>query len=125
MKVEQFEFGTVEFHNNLVIGVMKQGVDFGKECVDTLIKRLNYHYPEKPFVYISHRKYDYSLNPAEARRLQESTHIKAAAFVLVRKLSYESFQTEKIFYKIPTATFPAIEEAINWANGIIADKESK
>lgn len=119
MKEEKTHFGTVEYHENIAVGIVNAGVDFGKECVDTLIEGLNRNFQDKPFIYISNRVNDYSLNPAETRRLELETNMIGAAFVLVRRFSFDSFQTEKVFYRIPTHACTSKEDAMNWAHKIL------
>ena len=122
MKEEKTHFGTVEYHENIAVGIVDAGVDFGKECVDTLIEGLNRHFQDKPFVYISYRINDYSISPGEAKRLEKETNIAGAAFVLVRRFSFDSFQTEKFFYKIPNYACATIKEAMDWAKEILTEQ---
>lgn len=119
MREEQTEYGILHFHEHFVVGTIHAGIDFDKACVDDIVMRLNAAYGNRPFVYISNRIHDYSLNPAQVRRLESETSIIAAAFVLLRRFSHESFQTERVFYKLPIATFQTVDEAITWARAQI------
>jgi len=114
MREERLPFGNLQYFEDYVISTIDGGIDLDRSCVDTLIDHLNQFYGNRPFAYITHRVNDYSLNPAEAKRLITETQIRMAAFVLLRKFSYDSYQTERAFYKIPTAAFGTMEEAINW-----------
>ena len=115
MREVSLPFGSLLYFEQYVISTIDSGVDFDKDCVDTLIRDLNEHYGDHPFVYITNRKNDYSLNPTEARRIISETSLSAAAFVLVRKFSFDSFKSERAFYKIPTEAFPSLRPAIEWA----------
>ncbi len=115
MREVRLPFGSLLCFEQYVICTIDSGVDFDKDCVDTLIGALQDNYGDQPFVYITNRKNDYSLNPAEARRIISETSLSAAAFVLVRKFSFDSFQSERAFYKIPTEAFPSLRQAIEWA----------
>jgi len=123
MTDKRLSFGSLEFCDDYVVCTIDLGVDLDAQKVDVLIESLNHHFGNRPFVYISNRIHDYSLNPTESKRLFSSTKIKAAAFVLVRKFSFESFLTEKVFYKIPTAVFPTVAEAVKWAKSLKTGQE--
>lgn len=115
MKVVQLDFGKIIFEKNYVISEINSGIDLEVSEVDELIKVIQDEFGENPYVLISNRINDYSLNPSESRRVANETPLKAAAFVLKRQFSFNSFQSERIFYKVPTQAFNNIEDAIEWA----------
>ena len=119
----ELDFGTLEIHDHCVISTIKEGVLFDKEERKKLFKVFDAYFEEKPFVYISNRKNDYTVNPTSY--LQEddySNQLVGMAVLCYSKSSYQTALFEKKFYSRAFNVFYNIEACKLWANEILFEK---
>ena len=114
MREVVLSFTTLQFYDNYVVSIVNSGVDLGSDRITELGEVIKKEFGDKPFGYISCRTNDYSLDPIKFMSVIRESNVRAAAFVLTRKISYDSFESEKYFYQLPLATFSDIESAKKW-----------
>lgn len=111
------DFGALEFHENLAIGIINEGVDLSQEQESEIFSYCTRQFGEEDFVFISHRINSYSFNPfmhKEVANMQE--HLKAYAVVARTPAQRLSFAIEKLFFKKPCSFFLNMEDAMLWAS---------
>ncbi len=117
------EFGTVEIHKNCVISTIKEGVLFDVEERKQLYEVFDKYFNEEPFVYISNRKNDYTVNPTSY--LQEddySNQLLGMAVICYSESSYHTALFEQKFYKRAFKVFYSTEACEIWAKNILFNR---
>ncbi|WP_339696318.1 hypothetical protein [uncultured Marixanthomonas sp.] len=119
----ELEFGTLEIHENCVISTIKEGILFDKEERKKMYRIFEKYFEGKPFIYISNRKNDYTVNPTSY--LQDdhfSNHLVGMAVLCYSKSSFDNALFEKQFYKRAFNVFYTVEACKLWANEILVSE---
>lgn len=114
----ELSFTSLIFYDSVVISTIKEDIIVEKDHVEQLKEICTAHFGEKEFVYITHRKYNYNVNPVIYLDLVKINTLKGIAVVSdkIEKLKTANF--EKQFSPVPYELFHNKEEAIVWAKGI-------
>ncbi|WP_245933878.1 hypothetical protein [Candidatus Ulvibacter alkanivorans] len=118
----RFDFGTVEVHNNYVIMTMKEGVTVKPEYNKELERIAETYFPNQPFAYITNRVHSYAVDPRVYLETSKIENLVAFAVVSKKPVNITNVEVEKIFLKKPLETFTDMDEAISWAQDIIASQ---
>ncbi|MBT8294815.1 MAG: hypothetical protein KJO51_00190, partial [Gramella sp.] len=59
----ELSFTNLEFYDSVVVSTIKEDIVFDAHHVAHLRKICADHFLNKPFVYITHRKHNYNVNP--------------------------------------------------------------
>ena len=62
-KVLELEFTVLEFFQEYVISMPREGVVLEKKQINDLVEACSGYYDDKDFIYISYRVNDYNVNP--------------------------------------------------------------
>jgi len=101
--------------DNYVINQIKEGVHVEIEQIDLVEKLIKQHLPSSPFIYISDRKYSYSINPMTYKSISEIENMEAFIVVTHDKTRLALVNFEKQFYDKTLMVFEHLEDAITWA----------
>ncbi|MCH4823305.1 hypothetical protein ML462_08960 [Gramella lutea] len=112
-------FTDLEFYDSVVISTIKNDIIIGQEHVEELRKICNEHFQDKDFVYITHRKYDYNVNPVVYINLIQKNTLKGIAVLSDNIDRLRTANFEKNFSPVPFELFQNKEEAIIWAQSLI------
>lgn len=119
--ITKYDFGfcNVEIYDDYVKVVINEGETVSPEHNETLIELANAHFKNRPFVYITHRIYSYSVNPTIY--LETSKIENLVGFAVVSTNHKQKIQTklEKAFFEKEFRQFDTMEEALSWKNEII------
>ncbi|THD66696.1 STAS/SEC14 domain-containing protein [Robertkochia marina] len=110
------DFGTLEFHGNVAIGIINEGIDLTQEQESEIFSFCQQQFGDENFAYISHRINSYSFNPfmhKEVANLQDG--LQAYAVVAKTPAQRLSFAIEKLFFKKPCGFFLSMEDALEWS----------
>ncbi|SDR74015.1 hypothetical protein [Gramella sp. MAR_2010_147] len=116
----ELSFTNLVFYESMVISTIKEDLIIEKEHIEKLREICISHFKDRSFVYITHRKYNYNVNPVVYIDLIQINKLKGIAVISdkIEKLKTANF--EKNFSPVPYELFQNKEEAIIWANGIIS-----
>lgn len=112
---KNFDFGNLYLHENYVIAVMHQGITVLPEYNKYLVEIADTYYKDTPFVYITHRKHSYAVDPSVYFETSKIENLRAFAVVSQKEIDARTVPVEKIFFKKPFQLFDDLEEAIAWA----------
>ena len=116
----ELDFTELVFYNAMVISTVKEDVIIEKQQVQELIDRCIEHFQDEGFVYITHRKYNYNVNPVIYIDLVNTQTLKGIAVVSDDLERLKTANFEKNFSPVPYELLNLIEEAMSWAKGIVA-----
>jgi hypothetical protein len=109
----------VEIHDNYLIAVMEEGITVIPEHNRVLLDIVQKYYPNKPFAYITHRKYSYSVDPSIYFETSKIENLKAFAIVSKHEINQMNAELEKKFLKKPLRHFEELEDAVKWVKELI------
>ena len=116
----ELSFTDLVFYDSVVISTVKEDVIIAKEQVNTLIDVCLEHFDSKDFVYITNRKFNYNVNPVIYRDLVNTNNLKGIAVVSDNLEKLKTANFEKNFSPVPYELFNLKEEAMSWANSLVA-----
>ena len=116
----ELSFTDLVFYDSVVISTVKEDVIIAKEQVNTLIDVCLEHFNSKDFVYITNRKFNYNVNPVIYRDLVNANNLKGIAVVSDNLERLKTANFEKNFSPVPYELFNLKEEAMSWANSLVA-----
>ena len=116
----ELDFCTLEIHQNCVISTIHEGVLFDVKERRELYKVFDTYFDNRPFVYISNRKNDYTVNPTSYLQKEDYTnHLVGMAVLCYSKSSYQTALFEKKFYDRAFNVFYSVEACKLWAKEIL------
>lgn len=105
-----------------MVAVINKGIHLSPAENQILIDSANSYYGHKPFVYITHRKHSYSVDPIVFIKTAKMKNLLGVAVVADVPVSKGNAEIEKLFYKKPYEIFSDLNDAILWAKQILSDE---
>ena len=115
----KLSFTDLEFYESVVISTIKEDVVIQEDHVDKLREICNEHFQNQDFVYITHRKYNYNVNPVIYIDLLRTKTLKGIAVLSDKIERLQTANFEKNFSPVPFELFENKSEAIIWAKSLI------
>ena len=119
VKTLELKFTALEFFENFVVSTLFESIIFDQKCVDELEAILLSYFGDRSFVYISHRKADYNVDPTIYRNLKNIIPLKGIAVVSLNPSAITMATFEKKFSPIPYELFIEMEDAMEWAEELV------
>lgn len=117
-----FDFGEVTIHNNYLIVVVSAGEHLTPNHNTILVNIVNDYFYDKPFVYLTHRKYSYSVDPAIYLETSKIENLAGFAVIAEVPVSKGNAQIEKLFLNKPFEIFDSLDDALIWAKNIVENE---
>ncbi|WP_299113698.1 hypothetical protein [uncultured Winogradskyella sp.] len=114
-----FDFCDMTIYDHYLVVVIKEGINIKSEHSDVLVEVTNTYYPNKPFVYITHRINSYSVDPKIYYQTVKIENLKGFAVVSNNYQAKVNAQIEQMFFTKPFEIFTDLEDAFNWADRLI------
>lgn len=113
-----YSFCTVNIYHNFIVVVINSGEHLTPDYNAILLDIVEKYFKDRPFVYLTHRKNSYSVDPAIY--LQTSKIETLAGFGVIAEVpvSKGNAEVEKLFLNKPFEIFKTLDDAIVWANEI-------
>lgn len=108
------DFVQIETYSNYAILTIKEGILLDLPKLELLFEVFDSYFPNKPFGYISDRKFDFSVNPTCYLEVSNHPRLKAIGILCHKESSYETAKFEKAFYKRPFEAFYTMPECKTW-----------
>ncbi|SDS64513.1 hypothetical protein SAMN04487764_2700 [Gillisia sp. Hel1_33_143] len=120
IKTLELEFTTLEFYSNYVISRVHEEIVFSKQHIQELVEICSEAFKDTKFAYISKRDHVYNVDPNVYRELEiVRKNLMAVAIVSDRVSTLNIAHFEKTFAKVNFEIFISLEDAIDWATGIL------
>lgn len=118
-KTLTYEFGSIEVYENFVISYINKGFHLTPDKNKILEDIANEYFFDRAFVYITHRKYSYSVDPSIYLKTSEIINLAGFAVVAQVPLAKGNAQVEKLFLDKPFEIFSSLDEAKTWVQSIL------
>ena len=119
-----YDFGVVNLYDNYLITTVNAGEHLTPAHNTILVNLANDYFSNKPFVYLTHRKYSYSVDPAIYLETSKIKNLAGFGVIAEVPVSKGNAQVEKLFLNKPFEIFDTLDDALVWAKKII-DNEPK
>lgn len=125
MKIQKYDFGTLEIGDHFIVGEMKEGADIHLDVVSRIIDIANEAFNGERWGYISNRINSYSLNPIVHMEAPEFEKNMVVFAVVTNKDTHRiNAELEKSFsdeqYKFEC--FLNLETAIAWVTQVLTEE---
>ncbi|MFM1878784.1 MAG: hypothetical protein RLZZ241_1650 [Bacteroidota bacterium] len=119
------DFGSFKFYKNLIIGKINPGSKVTFEQILPLLAIWPLYYNEtEPMVYLSDRQSSYSLDPTMHFEIQKLfPFLLGYGIIVYNEINYRVAQLEQQFLSCPTGIFKDLESAVEWAQGLIQQRQ--
>lgn len=120
LKTHELEIGTFRFYDSVIIGQIREGMQVTLDDALPLLALGWEQYRNRPVVYISDRKYSYSLDPTmhfETKKLVP--YLSGYAWVVYNRLNEQNARLEARFLDCPTQICSSLDAAIAWAGDLL------
>jgi len=116
--IKILDFCILKFYDNYVISIINEGIHLTVELTNIMSEIALNYYKGNPFVYISHRVNNYSVDTDVYIEISKMKTLAGFVVVSNEKSSIKNALLEKVFIEKPFQIFSNIEDAILWANNI-------
>ncbi len=126
MKINHCDFGEFIVYENYIIGMINEGIVFGKKEHEVLLEICGEHYKNCPFGYISNRVYSYTIDPMIY--INMSTHDNFIAIAVVcnnNRMVEQISKIEKLFFDKHFAYFDNLNAAQEWISKLVVPQKEK
>ncbi|GAA3789526.1 hypothetical protein GCM10022271_22480 [Corallibacter vietnamensis] len=122
----KYTFGEFTIYSNYIVAVMKEGVTISNEKYNAIVDITKKYYGDsKPFVYVTHRKNSYAINPKVYLETSKIDNLLGFAVVTGEKIMIDNSDIEKLFLQKPFEIFSTLEDAYKWANKLCKNKSDE
>lgn len=123
LKVQEFHFGRLEYHDCYAIGILNHNTKVDTAISKTILSALKERYGKKKIVYISDRELTHEVDPAVYKFIDHKTLVAIAVVSSKREEAVISASQEQAVYKGSFGVFNTLESAVSWAKSFI-DQEN-
>jgi len=122
--VHELEIGKLTLYPNIIVGEVADGVHLTFENATVAAQIMAQEYKDTtPFVYISNRVNSFSMDPVAYKDLFSVVpNIQGMAIVAKSKKRRMLSNLERIFIKKPMRVFSSMDEALDWSNKLLKNK---
>lgn len=113
------DFCELHIYEEFVISIANEGVTISPEHNQELINVVETYFPEREFVYISHRINSYTVDPITYFETSKIKNLKGFAVVSKAYKARANADVEKLFLNKPFEIFDDIDKAISWTKSIL------
>lgn len=120
----KLDIGNFSFYKNVIVGEFSEGVHVTHENAIVPIQIATQLYGSKePIIYISHRKYSYSMDPVGYKEtVALFPNFIAFGIVTQNKRTRMLANLERLFIKRPIRLFNTLDEALVWAEEFLLNE---
>ncbi|MDM9630049.1 hypothetical protein [Robiginitalea aurantiaca] len=125
LTTHELAIGTFNFYEHVIVGQIREGMQISIDNVLPLLALSWEAYQNTSMVYISDRKYSYSLDPTmyyEVKKL--IPYMKGYAWVVHNDFNRQVAEIEARFLQCPNAIHSSMSDALKWSLKILEDSSA-
>lgn len=119
----KFDFCEMLIFDSYVIVTINEGITISPKHNIELNNVVETYFRNKKFVYISHRKNSYAVDPATYIETSKIENLKGFAVVSKDYKAKSNAEVEKLFLTKPYEIFDDMTKAIAWKNSILNQED--
>lgn len=113
------DFAKIAIHDRFMIVEVNTGVHLNPDHHDVLEEVAKLYFKDDPFIYITHRKNSYSVDPIIYKKTSQLKSLVGFAVVVDVPVSKANAEIEKLFLNKPFEIFQSLDNAIVWAKKVL------
>jgi hypothetical protein len=117
------DFAKITIDHQLMIVEVNKGEHLTPTHHELLEEVARIYFGDTPFIYITHRKNSYSVDPVIYKKTSQIKNLLGFAVVADVPLAKANAEVEKLFLNKPFEIFQTLEDALNWAKTLLDSKE--
>jgi len=122
-KILKYPFCTIEVYKDYVISSINEGVHLTPDKNKVLEDIAKEYFKDTKFVYITHRKHSYSVDPSIYLQTSQIKNLAGFAVVAEVPLSKGNAEVERLFFNNkPFEIFAALEDAKSWVKTVLGNE---
>ena len=118
------EFAKITIHNRFMVVEVNKGEHLTPQHHDVLEEVAKIYFKNDSFIYITHRKNSYSVDPVIYKKTSQIKNLLGFAVVADVPVAKGNAEVEKLFLNKPFEIFQSLNNAISWAKSILNNKEN-
>ena len=118
-KTLTFDFCSVTVCKRYMVVVIFAGTHITPEHNSVLENIVDSYFKDQPFVYLTHRKNSYSVDPAIYVKTSKIKNLAGFGVIAEKPVSRANAAVEKLFLNKPFEIFDNLEDARIWAKHIL------
>lgn len=123
LTTHELAIGTFRFYEQVVVGQVREGLQISMDNVLPLLALSWEAYRDTSVVYISDRKYSYSLDPTMYYEVQKlAPHITGYAWVVYNEINRKTAELEARFLQCPKAIHHTMDNALQWSVNLLQNE---
>jgi hypothetical protein len=123
LTTHELAIGSFRFYEQVVVGRVREGMQISMDNVLPLLALSWEAYRDTSVVYISDRKYSYSLDPTMYYEVQKlAPHITGYAWVVYNEINQKIAELETRFLQCPTAIHHTMDKALEWSVNLLQNE---
>ncbi len=121
-KIQEFDFGRLEFHEHYAIGKINTNRVVDTQVARTVLNALKDHFGKRRMVYISDREFGHSVD-LSVYKLIDPKKMVAIAIVSARKEEViNAAGQEQAVYGGSFGVFNTLDSAVSWAQSFVEEE---
>jgi len=113
-------FVTFELHEDYLIATVREGVVLEAKEAEKFHEVFDAHYSDRPFGYISNRKFDYTINPTYYKEVEKfDFDLVVVATLCYSEASYGMAKFAEKFFTWRHEAFYTLEECVLFINELL------
>ncbi len=123
LTTHELAIGTFRFYEHVVVGQVREGMQISMDNVLPLLALSWEAYRDTSVVYISDRKYSYSLDPTMYYEVQKLVpHMSGYAWVVYNEINRKIAELEARFVQCPNAIHTTMDAALQWSVNLLQNE---
>ncbi len=122
LKIQEFDFGRIEFYDSYAIGKIKSNRVVDTTVARSVLNALKEHYGKRKMVYISDREFGHSVDLSVYKLIDSR---KMVAIAIVSSNKEEVINTagrEQAVYSGSFGVFNTMDSAVSWAQSFVEEE---
>lgn len=115
----KFDFCEMHIYDDYVIVIIDEGIIVSPKHNIELNNVVDTYFRNKKFVYISHRKNSYTVDPTTYIETSKIKNLVAFAIVSKDFKARSNAEVEKLFLNKPLEIFDDIQKAVSWKDSVL------
>jgi hypothetical protein len=118
------DFAKIAIHDRFMIVEVNKGEHLTPQHHEMLEEVSNIYFKNEPYIYITHRKNSYSVDPIIYKKTSQLKNLLGFAVVAKVPVAKANAEVEKLFLNKPFEIFQSLDDAISWAKHILNTEEN-
>jgi len=119
LKVEDYEFGKIEYHDCFVVGTIHAQTNVDTKIAKIILHAIKEHYGKQKMVYISNREFGHGVDLSIYKLIDAKRMVGIALVSSHKEELISSASEEQALYSGSFGVFNTLDSAVSWAQSFV------